>query len=165
MCTFFKEGVIKLVKVSTIVISEDQKEEVLIKMHHELDEETIKSIEKLVNSEQKQSFLLGRSNEKYYRLKLEEVYYIESVDRKQFIYTDKLVLETDEKLYALEAHFSGSNLVRVSKSMILNLDHIDSFSPKLSGNLEAQLSNNEKVSISRRYVSSVKKQLGMKEAL
>ena len=154
-----------MVKVSAIVVSEDQTEEVLIKMHSELDEATIKSIEKLLNFKQNQSFILGKSNEKYYKLKLEEVYYIESVDRKQFIYTDKLVLETDEKLYALEAHFSGSNLVRVSKSMILNLDHIDSFAPKLSGNLEAQLSNNEKVSISRRYVSSVKKQLGMKEAL
>ncbi|MBF4695982.1 LytTR family DNA-binding domain-containing protein [Fusibacter ferrireducens] len=154
-----------MVKVSVFVISEDQEEEVLIRLHDKLDEGTIKSIESLVNSTPKQSFIFGKSNDQYFKLKLDEVYYIESVDRKQFIYTDTQILETDEKLYALEAQFSGSSLVRVSKSMILNLDQIDSFAPKLSGNLEAQLSNNEKVSISRRYVSGVKKQLGMKEGL
>jgi len=66
-------------------------------------------------------------------------------------------------LYTLEEQLSTVNFIRVSKSLLLNINKIYSFYPKLSGNLEALLTNNEKVIISRRYVANLKSKLGMRD--
>lgn len=84
-------------------------------------------------------------------------------NRKVFVYTEKDTFEIAEKLYVLEEQLYPYGFIRISKSMLLNFDQIYSFYPKLSGNLEALLLNQEKVIISRRYVAGLKRKLGMGE--
>ena len=50
---------------------------------------------------------------------------------------------------------------RCSKSMVLNADKILCVRPSLSGRFEATLENEERVIISRQYVSTLKRLLGV----
>lgn len=109
-------------------------------------------------------YLLGKVEYTFYKVHLKDIFYLESVDRKIYIYTEKKNYELNEKLYVLEETLAESGFVRISKSMLLNMNKIYSFVPTFSGNLEALLLNKEKVVISRRYVANLKKQLGMGES-
>ena len=51
----------------------------------------------------------------------DSVYYFESVDNKVFAYGKSEVSELKQKLYKLEQRFAGTDFIRISKSMILNL--------------------------------------------
>ena len=90
-----------------------------------------------------------------------EIYYIESVDSKVFAYGKSDVAELKQKLYELEERFAGTDLIRISKSMILDLSKVKRFAPSIGGRFEAVLTNDEKVIISRQYVPDVKKRLGL----
>ena len=91
----------------------------------------------------------------------DSVYYFESVDNKVFAYEKAEVSELKQKLYELEQRFAGTDFIRISKSMILNLAKVERFAPSFSGRFEAILQNGEKVMISRQYVPALKKQLGL----
>jgi len=109
---------------------------------------------------QEQALIAYVGNE-IYRVSPRDIYYIETVDNKTFLYCEKKVYESKTKLYELLETLSGSNFLRVSKSVIMNLSKIKSLAPALSGRLEAVLMNNEKVIISRQYVGELKKKLGI----
>lgn len=90
-----------------------------------------------------------------------EVFYFEAVDNKVFLYLEKDVCETKQKLYELEEHFRGTDFVRVSKSVILNLSKVKSLSPVFNGRFEATMKNGEKLIVSRAYVPVLKEKLGL----
>lgn len=150
-------------KVSINIISSELEEEVIFNVHN-VQEKITEAIELLTSSNEVIKHLLGRKEEKYYKVNVDEIFYIESIDRKVFIYTKTQTYEISEKLYVLEEQLSSMNFIRISKSLLLNIDKIHSFYPKLSGNLEALLTNNEKVIISRRYVANLKNKLGMRDS-
>lgn len=93
------------------------------------------------------------------QIRTTDIYYFESVDNKVFAYGQNTVLETKYKLYELEQRLLGTDFIRISKSMILNLSKVKRFSPSFSGRFEAALMNGEKVIISRQYVPNIKNRL------
>lgn len=105
--------------------------------------------------------LIGMKGTIIHRIALDEVYYFEAVDHKVFAYTKEEVYEIKLKLYEIEQRFQDSDYLRVSKSVILNLRKVHSFSPVLGGRMEAMLDNDEKIIISRQYVSLIKTHLGV----
>lgn len=149
-------------KVNINIISSELEEEVNFNIHN-VNEKINEAIELLTSSKKIIKYLLVKKEDKHYKVNIDEVFYIESIDRKVFIYTKAETYEISEKLYILEEQLSSNNFLRISKSMLLNINKIYSFYPKLSGNLEALLTNKEKVIISRRYVSNLKSKLGMRD--
>ncbi len=85
---------------------------------------------------------------------LEEIYYIESVDNRVFLYKDREVYLCSKKLYELETALSETSFVRISKSCILNTAFVSSVKAQFSGRLEATLANNEKLLISKHYINA-----------
>ena len=73
------------------------------------------------------------------------VFYFESVDNRVYAYEKAEVSELKQKLYELEQRFAGTDFIRISKSMILNLAKVERFAPSFSGRFEAILQNGEKV--------------------
>ena len=65
------------------------------------------------------------------------------------------------KLYEVEEILAHRDFIRISKSVIVNLDKIKSVTPMLNCRLEAILQNSEKIIISRQYVPELKKSLGI----
>lgn len=89
------------------------------------------------------------------------VYYFESVDDRVFVYCESKVYEIKRKLYELEQQFENTDFLRISKSVIVNLSKISKLTPGFNGRFEALLDNGERTMISRQYVPSLKKKLGL----
>lgn len=104
--------------------------------------------------------LIAYIGNEIHRVNPSDIYYIETVDNKTFLYCKREVYESKQKLYELE-ELAMSDFLRISKSVIVNLSKIKSLTPALSGRFEAALTNGEKVIISRQYVSELKKNLGI----
>lgn len=118
------------------------------------------SLEKLLSSIRLyNSTISGKKDDKIYFLKPEEVLYFDTVDERVFIYTIDNVYETNLKLYEIEERFSGTSIIRVSKSTVLNVLKIDCVSPLSNGRIEAMLQNGERIIISRQYVPVFKNKL------
>lgn len=117
-------------------------------------------IKKVIDLIEKQTIQLeGQYDNNVYIIDSQDVFYLESVDNLCFIYTDTQVLESKEKLYALETKFRQTSFVRINKSTILNMDYLKSVSPLSNYRLEAHLENGEKLIISRHYMKDVKQYL------
>ena len=144
-------------KITIKQIDKSREEEIIVNCH-EIDDEVVSIVNMLRKSE---NVLLGSRDNKTFRIPIKDLFYIESVDNKTFIYLIDAVYESKQKLYELEELLSGTKLFRCSKSMILNIAKIRSVSPSVNGRFEARLTNNENVIISRQYVPNLKKRLGM----
>jgi len=105
--------------------------------------------------------LTGEAGGEIFRLRLNDIYYFEVVERRAFIYYRDTVYESRLRLYEFEEKCRGTAFFRASKSMIVNADKIDRIAPSLSGRFIAVLLNGEKVTVSRQYVSSLKEILGL----
>ncbi len=95
-----------------------------------------------------------------YLVKHSAIYYIESVDKKTFVYTKDSCYESKYRLYELETMLLGMFL-RCSKATILNLKKVRSVESEMSGRMIATLLNGESIVISRGYVKEVKGRLGI----
>ena len=124
----------------------------------EINDEVLSIVERLKKNE---AMLLGSRDGEMFRIAPKDIYYIESVDNKTYIYLQKNVYESKLKLYQLEEQLGSTKLFRCSKAMILNISKIRSVSPSINGRFEAKLTNGETVIISRQYVPNLKKRLGM----
>ena len=92
--------------------------------------------------------------------KLTQIYYIESVDKRTYVYTKGDCYESRDRLYELEEKL-GTWFVRISKAMIVNLRKIRNVSAEPGGRMTAVLLNDERVIISRSYVKELKRRLGI----
>ena len=90
----------------------------------------------------------------------DEIYYIESVDKKTFVYLKDKVMECSLKLYEIEDKFRELTFFRANKSTIVNVMYVKDISILLNRNLLLKLENNDKVIISRRNVKEFKKFIG-----
>ena len=88
------------------------------------------------------------------------IYYIESVDKRTYVYTREGCYETRYRLYELEDQLNYYFL-RCSKAMIINIRKIKSVKAELNGRMIADLLNGEQITISRGYVKELKGKLGL----
>lgn len=88
-----------------------------------------------------------------------DIYYIEVVDKRTFVYGEKLVYETNYRLYQLLNELSDFGFVQISKSCILNIHYLDSIKPLINSHLQATLRNGEHIYVTRKYVSEIHKKL------
>lgn len=96
-----------------------------------------------------------------YNVQLDEILYIESVDKKTFLYTMGHVLQTEKRLYELEELLDEKTFFRASKSVIVNLNKITKLKPEVTRNILATLTNGEVIVISRRNVKALKELIGL----
>ena len=90
-----------------------------------------------------------------------EIIYIDTVDKKTFLYTAKDVYETPLRLYELEETLAPDDFIRISKSAIINFSHVQSLCPEMGGRLILTMSNGEKIFTSRQYAAVIKQKLGL----
>ena len=99
-------------------------------------------------------------DDKVFIIKVSAIYYIESVDKKTFVYTKNACYDCKYRLYELETMLGGY-FMRCSKSMIINLRKVRNVKSQMSGRIDATLLNDEMIVISRSYVKEVKRRLGI----
>lgn len=142
-------------EIKIFKVGKDQPEEAWIRCH-EMTEE-VREIVAFVKTRQGQ--LTGIQEGKQFEIAVTDLAYVEAVDNKVFLYTQKQVYETKQKLYELEELLREKYFLRVSKSMLLNLMKIGSIKPAMNGRMLAVLKSGEEIIITRKYVADLKKAL------
>ena len=136
-------------------IKKNEPEELQIHCHEMTDE--IKEIVAFVKS--RQGRLTGIIEGTQIEIPISDVYYVEAVDNKVFLYCAEQVYETKQKLYELEIVLKEKYFLRVSKSVLLNLMKVNAIKPSLNGRFTAILKSGEEIIISRKYVPELKNAL------
>lgn len=103
--------------------------------------------------------ILGRKDNEEYAIPVSDIYYVESVDKKTFVYCETEVFQSNSKLYELENSLPRENFVRVSKSTILNVEKLKGIKTLVNSKLEAMLLNGERVCVTRKYLKVIKEAL------
>lgn len=142
----------------TIVDRQDGEEDEIIIKCRQMDEQMLKMIYALKTGTEK---ITAMRDGNILQVQPDSIYYFEAVDNKVFLYLEKEVYETKAKLYELGQRFEGTDFLRVSKSVIMNLAKVKSLSPAFNGRFEATMKNGEKIVISRQYVAALKQKLGL----
>ncbi|MFC0190103.1 LytTR family DNA-binding domain-containing protein [Fictibacillus aquaticus] len=141
----------------TILEDDEQNELEIIVKCKVMSDDVMKVLSSLRSIERK---VLGTLDGKVHVLPAEDIYYFESVDKKNFAYTRKEVYEIPLRLYQIETMFGKGPFFRATKATIINLDKISTILPRIGGRLEVTLENGEQMMVSRQYVSDVKNKLG-----
>lgn len=106
--------------------------------------------------------LTGVKDGQLHILDVNTILYIDTVDKKTFLYTKTSVYESSLRLYELEQQLEGTDFFRGNKSCIINFDYIRSMKAEFDGRLLVTMNNGEKLVVSRQYAPLVKKKLGVR---
>lgn len=106
--------------------------------------------------------LIGKKENERVLVPLIDIIYIDSVDRRTFLYTDRDVYEIDKKIYELETLLSGTTFFRVSKTTLLNLLMVKSIRSEIGGRLLVTVNSGDRILVSRQYATSIKNALEVK---
>ena len=120
-------------------------------------------VERLVAMMRMVNMQIGvRKNDETYLLDVEKILYIETVDRKTFIYTAKDTYESDLKLYEIEQELLERDFFRISKQSIVNIRMIKSLKSDINRKIRITLKNDEQIVVSRMYSDELRRKLGLK---
>ena len=97
-----------------------------------------------------------------YILDVAKIIYVESVDRRTFVYTEKDCFESKLKLYEIEEQLCRCGFLRVSKACLVHLKYIRSLRAELDRKIRLTLENGEQIIVSRQYADELKQRLGVK---
>ncbi len=105
--------------------------------------------------------LLVEKDDENILLDVAKIAYIETVERKTFVYTEQAVYESKLKLYEMEERLCQSGFFRISKSCLVHLKFIRSIKNDVERKLRLTLKNGEQIVVSRQYADDIKKRLGV----
>lgn len=134
------------------------KDEIEVVIKGSKDDQRVKSIYKTLLYYEKT--IVGKLNERYHQVLLNDIYYFDTVDNLTFAYAMNQVYEVNYRLYQLEELLEHDPFLRVNKHTIVNLRKIKVFHSTINGRMDALLKNDERVQISRHYVAQLKEKLG-----
>lgn len=131
-------------------------EDELILRYQSLTKE-VERILSFMNTSQRK--LIGLRGNTQVVIDISQILYIESVDRKNFVYTVNDVFQIEYSLTQMERILNTVNYFRCSKSVIINIDKIIELKSLASNRIDATLCNGEHIIISRTYASEFRKRL------
>ena len=107
------------------------------------------------------TIISGIREDKVELLDPEVIVKIYAEDSKVFAKTEKGSYQIRLRLYEVEEKLNNSKFVRISNSEIVNLKKVKSLDLSFVGTICMELSNGEVSYVSRRYVSKIKRVLGL----
>ncbi len=113
-------------------------------------------------SDEKSQIIAGIKNDKVEVLEPNDIIRVYANSKKVFAVTDKGEYMLRLRLYEAEERLSLNQFVRISKSEIINLKKVNNFDLNFAGTICVRFFNNEVTYVSRRYVSEIKKVLGVR---
>lgn len=134
----------------------DNEIEEYVNLHiHECNDSINTLISYIKNDKYKSIKLSCYKNGKIYKVKSDDIYFIETTKNSLLIHIENDIYEYKSKLYELEK-ILPEKFIRISKSTILNLEKVLVYNPLMNGLMEAKLINNETTYISRKYLKEVR---------
>jgi len=145
------------VKITFEKIADGEEDEIIVRSSSKNPE----LMRVLALLESQDVILTAYSNGGIFRIRPEDVFYVEAIDRAVFLHCESEVYEAKYKLHELEKMLAAYDFFRISKSMLVNLLQIKSFTFVAKGRLEAVMKSGEKVPISRHYMAALKNLLDL----
>ena len=108
---------------------------------------------------QETTTILGKADDRQYRVNPCEIYYFESVDERLFAYTRQQTFQVVMTLAEAETKFSDMGFFRCNKSTVLNVNRVASVKSEMGNRINATLDNGEHVMISRHYARAFRELL------
>lgn len=90
-----------------------------------------------------------------------ELIRIFTLEKKVYAVTAERTYQLHERLYELEESLDGNLFIRISNSEIVNARKIKRLDTSLTGTIKMYLQGEQETYVSRRYVSKIKKALGI----
>ncbi len=112
-------------------------------------------------AEMSENRLTGVKDGQVFILRYSDVIYMDTVDKKIFIYTREDVYETQLRLYELEKQLPRGDFFRANKSCIVGIRHIRSIRADIDGRLLLTMDTGDKLWVSRQYAAEFRKKIGM----
>lgn len=103
--------------------------------------------------------ILGKAKERQYRLNPYDIYYFESVDERLFAYTKEQTFQVMMTLAQVSETFDEMGFFRCNKSMVLNVNRVDSVKSELGNRINVTMDNGEHVMVSRHYARAFRELL------
>lgn len=104
--------------------------------------------------------LVGYQNERMYLIEIGDIVYIEGLSQDCYLYTKDQEYVSEYKLYELEELLQGTSLIRISKSIIVNLCYIHYIQSEPNMKYGLYMVTNVKLTLSRKYVPTFKEKIG-----
>lgn len=145
-------------KVKINFISGEQEENAVLNLHAD-NRKKDEMAAYLENNGVMKRTLAVTLNGKIVYLSCEEIFYIEAEKNRKQIHTADRIYYSQSRLYELE-ELLPRYFVRVSKSVILNINQVKLYSPLANGLMAAKLINEEIVYISRKYLKILLERMG-----
>ena len=146
----------------TIEIDENLSEECVVIKCRELDEHILKLQRTLLEQTTGDRTILLHNGDKEYYMPLDEVLFFETENKLIRAHTRKEIYETTYKLYELEELLPGY-FMRISKSAIVNLNHIYSITKNITASSVVEFNDSHKmVYVSRNYYKALVERLAEK---
>lgn len=144
-----------------IELDKEAEEEIIIRTS-QMDER-IAAIEQALND-----VLAGQAsfpfyqNEKEFFFPLKDVLFFETQNKEVMAHTKEQVFQVKLRLYELEERLP-SGFLRVSKSTIVNIDHIHSIEKNITGASEVEFADSyKKIYVSRSYYKVLKERMNLR---
>ena len=112
-------------------------------------------------SENTPQVISGCKNEKIEVIEQEDLIRIYAGSGKVVAVTEKGEYTVRFRLYEIEKRLNHNQFVRISNSEIINLKKVNNFDLSFTGTIRVELTNGTAAYVSRRYVSKIKKILGI----
>lgn len=142
-----------------IKIEPDLEESKIIILTSEITEELQEIINRITKPNNR--IFTGVKDEKIYLINPKDIYYFYAENQKVLAKTEKHTLQIKLKLYELEEELKDSSFIRVSNSVIVNVDKIKNIEMSFNGTLTIRFINGDIEYSSRRYVKKIKSYLGL----
>ncbi|CAJ2236406.1 LytTR family DNA-binding domain-containing protein [Companilactobacillus paralimentarius] len=94
-------------------------------------------------------------------IQLDEIIAIEVYKNELTVYTQVKAYKLRGKLKEMYQRLNKGDFIQISKSAVINLNHLSSLEASFSGNMLAFMDNGEKLTVSRKYLTQLKESLGM----
>ena len=126
---------------------------------NELTDNITKAIN-ILESEESKEILAVKKESDIVLLQFRDIYMIRVEDKRVKVFSEKNEYEIKKALYQVENDLND-DFVRISKTTIINLKHVNRVAPSLKGMMFIQLDNGLKDNISRKYLPDFKKALDL----
>lgn len=110
-----------------------------------------RELEDLMEYLDSEGALYGKCEGEGRRLYLNEIYYVEVVERRCFAYMKEEVYEVETNLKGFLDRYAGYGFVQIGKSTAVNMRRIEKIVPDINMKMHLVMENGEKLVVNRAY--------------
>ena len=120
--------------------------------------EQVESIEKsLLQVKEHVTSIMGMQNNDIFIIKIKDIIEIYTEDRTILCKTKDGIFNLKEKLYYLEEILPNNDFIRISNSVIININHVKCFNTSIVGKIIVKFKDGSQEYVSKRKTSEIMK--------